>query len=139
MKHTLTFDGTDITFEAEEKDVETVTRVIMDILTKEGFVMIDADDVKNVVDGAGRVVAGEGTASGVKRCSDAALQAMKDIDDAKAFILNVTTSPGISLGEIIEATEVLMEKADPEAQIIWGHIIDESLGDSVRVSIIAAK
>ena len=139
MKHTLTFDGTDITFEAEEKDVETITRVIMDLLTKEGFVNIDADDVKNVVDGAGRVVAGEGTASGETRCKDAALQAMKDIDDAKAFILNVTTSPEISLGEIIEATEVLMEKADPEAQIIWGHIIDESLGDSVRVSIIAAK
>ena len=111
----------------------------MDLLTKEGFVKIDADDVKNVVDGAGRVVAGEGTASGVKRCSDAALQALKDIDNAKAFILNITTSPEFSLGEMTEATEVLLEKSDPEAQIIWGHVIDESLGDSVKVSIIAAK
>lgn len=139
MKYTLTFDETPITFQADENDEQTITRIISDLVTREGFVNLEAEDVKAMLDDAPQVVASEATASGENRCSDAALEALKDIDHAKAFILSMTTGPEVSLMEMAAAAEALTAKTDPEAQIIWGHIIDESLGENVRVSIIAAK
>ena len=138
MKHTLTFDGKDITFEAEEKDIPAITRIITGLVTMEGFVNIDVDDVRAAIEGAENVVVGEGTASGQDRARNAALEAVKDIKGANSFLVNITTGPEISLMEISEAADVIMESADPEAQVIWGHIIDEAMGDSVKVSIIAA-
>ena len=139
MKHTLTFDGTEISFEAYEADAPTITKVITDLIEKEGFINIDADDVKSVVDGADRVFAGEGIGSGENRCADAALEAVKGIKGATRLLLAITTGPEITLGEMTEAAIAIEESSEPGASVIWGHVIDEAMGDDVRVSIVAAK
>ena len=139
MKHTLTFEGKDITFEAEEKDIPAITRIMTGLVTMEGFVNIDVDDVRAAIEGAENVVVGEGTDSGDDRARVAALEAVKDIKGANSFLINITTGPEISLMEMSEAANVIQEAGDPEAQVIWGHVIDEAMGDNVRVSVIAGN
>ena len=71
MKHTLNIEGTEITFEAKDKDAELIKKIVADLLTLDGFVNLDAEDVKAIVDGEENLVAGEGTASGKNRCAAA--------------------------------------------------------------------
>lgn len=138
MKHTLTFDGQDITFDVQDGSAEAVTRIATDLLKKEGFVNLDFGDVKAILDGAENVTASEGTASGTDRCKLAAQEAAKGIKGAKRLMIEVKTSPEITLFEMSDAANVLMETCDEDAQVIWGHVIDEALGDSVKVSVAAA-
>ena len=63
---------------------------------------------------------------------------VKDIHGAKKLLVAVKTGTEITLAETAEAAEVITESADPETFVIWGHVIDEAMGDSVKVSIIAA-
>ena len=139
MKHTLTFEGKDITFEAEEKDIPAITRIITGLVTMEGFVNIDVDDVRAAIEGAKSVVVGEGTDSGDDRARVAALKAVIDIKGANSFLVNITTGPEISLLEMSNAAGVIEFHAGSEAQVIWGHVIDEAMGDNVRVSVIAGN
>ncbi|MBQ7155901.1 MAG: hypothetical protein IJR85_10165 [Synergistaceae bacterium] len=139
MTQTLTFEGTEISFEASEADAPNIKRIITDLIEKEGFVNIDVDDVKSIVDGEANVVAGEGIGTGDERCSDAALEAVKVIKGAKKLLLAITTGPEISLMEMTGAAMAVEEAADPDASVIWGHVIDEAMGDSVKVSVVAAK
>ena len=60
-----------------------------------------------------------------------------DLSGAKGMLLNVTTGPEITLGEMTEAADIIQTTADVDAQVIWGHVIDESLGDKVHVTLIA--
>ena len=138
MKYTLNFDGQDITFNAQEKDAQAITRIITDLLTLEGFVNLDVEDVKAIVDGAENVGAGEGTASGENRCSDAATQAVKDIKGAKKLLVSVMSGVDVTLTELTDAAMAVQEAADPDAELIWGHVIDEAMGDAVKVSVVAA-
>ena len=137
MKYTLNFDGQDITFNAQEKDAQVITKIITDLLKLEGFVNLDPDDVKAVVDGAENVAAGEGTASGENRCSDAANEAVKNLKDAKKLLVCVASGVDITLTELTDAAMAVMDVSDPDAELIWGHVIDEAMGDSVKVSVIA--
>ena len=138
MKHTLNVDGQEIAFNAQDKDAELIKRIITDLLTHDGFVNLDVDDVKAIVDGAENVVTGEGTASGENRCSDAAHEAVKNIKDAKKLLVAVTTGPEITLAEMVGAATAVMEVPDPDAVLVWGHVIDEAMGDAVKVSVVAA-
>ena len=138
MKYTVNFDGQEIAFNAQDKDAEAIKRIITDLITGEGFVNIEADDVKEIVDGAENLVAGEGTASGENRCSDAAHEAVKNIKDAKKLLVAVTTGPEITLAEMVGAATAVMEVPDPDAVLVWGHVIDEAMGDAVKVSVVAA-
>lgn len=137
MKHTLTIDGREISFEASDADFEAITRIINDITSKDGFVEIDADDVKNILDGAERVFFGEGTSSSEDRCSDAASAAMKDIKDTKRLLISVATGPEIDLMELTMTADAIAQASDPEAEVVWGHVIDEAMNDAVKVSVIA--
>ena len=138
MKYTVNFDGQEIAFNAQEKDSEAIKRIITDLLTHGGFVNLDVDDVKAIVDGAENVVAGEGTASGENRCSDAASEAVKDIKDAKKLLVSVTSGVDVMLTELTEAAIVVEEASAPDAELVWGHVIDEAIGDAVKVSVVAA-
>ena len=60
-----------------------------------------------------------------------------DLADAKGMLLNVTTGPDITLEEMTQAADIIQEHADIDAQVIWGHVIDEALGDKVHVTLIA--
>ena len=138
MKYTVNFDGQEIAFNAQDKDAEAIKRIITDLITGEGFVNIEADDVKEIVDGAENLVAGEGTASGENRCSDAAHEAVKNIKGAKKLLVAVTTGPDIALAEMMGAAMAVQEASDPDAELVWGHVIDEAMGDAVKVSVVAA-
>lgn len=138
MKYTVNFDGQEIAFNAQEKDSEAIKRIITDLLTHDGFVSLDVDDVKAIVDGAENVVAGEGTASGENRCADAANEAVKNFKGAKKLLVAVTSGPDIALAEMTSAAMAVMEASDPDAELVWGHVIDEAMGDAVKVSVVAA-
>ncbi len=99
---------------------------------------LEAEDVKAIVDGAENVVAGEGTASGENRCSDAAHEAVKNLKGAKKLLAAVTSGLEITLAELTGAAMAVTEAADSDAELIWGHVIDEAMGDAVKVSVVAA-
>ena len=138
MKYTVNFDGQDIAFSAQEKDSEAIKRIITDLLTHEGFVNLYIDDVKAIVDGEENIAASVGTASGENRCSDAANEAVKNIKGAKKLLVSVTSGPEITLAEMIPAAMAVQEAYDSDAELIWGHVIDEAMGDAVKVSVVAA-
>ena len=137
MKYTLNFDGQEITFNAQEKDADTIKKIITDLMTGSGFVKLDIDDVKAIVDGAENVIAGEGTASGKNRCGDAAREAVKNLKSAKKLLVSVTTGLEITLAEMMGAATAVEEVSDPDAELVWGHVIDEAVGDAVKVSVVA--
>ena len=139
MRHVLTFDGQEIAFDAQEKDAEIIKRIITDLMTCTGFVNLDLDDVKEIVDGAENVVAGEGTASGENRCADAAREAVKNIYGVNRLLVEVKSGPEVTLMELADAAEMVHETVDPTATLIWGHVIDEAVGDAVSVSVIAGS
>ena len=86
---------------------------------------------------------GIGTAAGEKRASEAAKQAVESplletsIDGAKGILMNITGGPDLSLLEVNEAAELIQQSADPDANIIFGADIDESMGDALRITVIA--
>ena len=121
---------------------------VTDLITKEGFVNLDFADIKTILKapengGATIAIMGMGEGEGEGRARKAAEQAINsplmtlDLSGAKGMLLNVTTGPEITLGEMTEAADIIQTTADVDAQVIWGHVIDESLGDKVHVTLIA--
>ena len=121
---------------------------VTDLITKEGFVNLDFADIKTILKapengGATIAIMGMGEGEGEGRARKAAEQAINsplmtlDLSGAKGMLLNVTTGPEITLGEMTEAAEIIQTTADPDAQVIWGHVIDENLGEKVHVTLIA--
>lgn len=115
-----------------------ITEAISDIITKFGFVNLDIEDVKEIFRDAGTVYYGAGTA---KSAGVAALKASEmcgDITNAKGFLLSIISGAEFPLSEMTEAAHVIEGNADPDAQIIWGHVIDDNMSGNVRVSVFAA-
>ena len=115
-----------------------ITEAISDIITKFGFVNLDIEDVKEIFRDAGTVYFGTGTA---KSAGVAALKASEmcgDITNAKGFLLSIISGAEFPLSEMTEAAHVIEGNADPDAQIIWGHVIDDNMSGNVRVSVFAA-
>ncbi|MBQ7215646.1 MAG: cell division protein FtsZ [Synergistaceae bacterium] len=121
---------------------------VTDLITKDGFVNLDFADIKTILkapeNGSATIaIMGMGEGEGEGRARKAAEQAINsplmtlDLSGAKGMLLNVTTGPEITLGEMTEAADIIQEHADIDAQVIWGHVIDESLGDKVHVTLIA--
>lgn len=121
---------------------------VTDLITKEGFVNLDFADIKTILKapengGATIAIMGMGEGEGEGRARKAAEQAINsplmtlDLSGAKGMLLNVTTGPEITLGEMTEAADIIQTTADADAQVIWGHVIDDSLGDKVHVTLIA--
>lgn len=121
---------------------------VTDLITKEGFINLDFADIKTILkapeNGSATIaIMGMGEGEGEGRARKAAEQAINsplmtiDLSGAKGMLLNVTTGAEIMLGEMTEAAEIIQNTADTDAQVIWGHVIDESLGDKVHVTLIA--
>ena len=115
---------------------------ITDLITIPGLVNLDFADVRTIMRGAGSALMGIGTASGENRATEAAQAAVSSplleasIEGATGILLNVTGGREIGLFEINEAAEVVTGAADQNANVIFGAVIDESLGDEVRVTVI---
>ncbi|MBR2208815.1 MAG: cell division protein FtsZ [Synergistaceae bacterium] len=116
---------------------------VTDLITKSGFINLDFADIKAILTGAGTAVMGMGEGEGEDRAVIAARNAIQSplmtipVTGAKGILLNVTTGAEILLTEMSDAAKIIEETADPDAQVIWGHVIDESLGEKVHVTLIA--
>ena len=119
---------------------QNVVESIADLLTKSGFVNLEFEDIKAILQDTGTAFLGTGIAEGKNRAKTAALQAIgmcSKLKNAKRILLNITTGSEIFLTEMAKAAEILEENASPDAMVIWGHIIDENLKDSMRFTFIA--
>jgi cell division protein FtsZ len=116
---------------------------ITDLITVPGLVNLDFADVRTIMRDAGSALMGIGVASGDNRASEAARAAVSSpllessIEGATGVLLNITGGPDIGLFEVNEAAEVVTSAADANANIIFGAVIDEAMGDDVRVTVIA--
>jgi len=116
---------------------------ITDLITVPGLINLDFADVRTIMRGAGSSLMGIGVASGENRCIEAAKSAISSplletsIEGATGILLNVSGGPDMGLFEVNEAAEVIAGAADADANVIFGAVIDESLGDQMRVTVIA--
>ena len=116
---------------------------ISDLIAIEGLVNLDFADVKTIMLNRGMAHMGIGRASGENRAEDAAKQAIQSplletsIEGARGVIINITGGSDLGLQEINTAAELVQRSVDPEANIIWGSVIDESLGDEIVITVIA--
>lgn len=116
---------------------------ISDLITITGLINVDFADVKTIMSTAGSALMGIGVAKGENRATEAAKNAINSalletsIEGAKGVLLNITGSSNLTLADVNEAAAVISEAADPDANIIFGAVIDESLGDEIRVTVIA--
>ena len=138
MTHTLKIDGDVFTFNASsEDDAKLISSVITDLTTKQGFVNLDAQDVHAIIDGAENLIAAQSTASGENRAEKSALEVAKNIKNAKSLLLEIETGDEVTLVEMAQAAEIIEKIADPDAQVIWGHVINQEHGENFTVKIIA--
>ena len=117
---------------------------IADIITVPGLINRDFADVRTVMKGMGHAIMGVGTSSGEHRAVEAAQQAIASplleetsIEGARGLLINITGGEEVTLNEINEAAEIITEGADPDAQILFGAVVDPDLGDCVSVTVIA--
>src|ERR687889_816547 len=117
---------------------------ITDLITTPGLINLDFADVKSVMSGAGSALMGIGSSRGDNRAVEAAEMAISSplleasIDGAHGVLLSIQGGSDLGLFEINEAARLVQEAAHPEANIIFGAVIDDALGDEVRVTVIAA-
>ncbi len=116
---------------------------IAEIITLPGLINVDFADVKAIMANAGSALMGIGRASGENRAVEAAKQAIASplleisIDGAKGILFTVTGGPDLAMYEVAEAAKVITGSADDDAKVIFGANIDESLGDEVRITVVA--
>jgi cell division protein FtsZ len=116
---------------------------ISELITVPGLINLDFADVRAIMTGGGAALMAVGVASGEDRAVKAAESAVSSslldvtIDGAQGILFNITSGPNLSLFEVNEAAEIVKRKAHPEANIIFGAVIDESLGEELRITLIA--
>ena len=119
------------------------TQGITDLITVPGLINLDFADVCTIMRGSGTAMMGIGTASGDNRATDAAEEAISSrllessIDGATRVLLSIAGNKDLGIQEINDAADLVAKNVDPEATIIFGTVVDESLGDQVRVTVIA--
>ena len=117
---------------------------ITDIVVEPGLVNVDFADVKMIIKNAGTAIMGMGRASGEDRAIKAAQRAINspiletDIRGAKGLLFNISGSPSLTLYEVNNAAEIISEAANPEANIIFGSVINNDLNDEIKITVIAA-
>jgi cell division protein FtsZ len=116
---------------------------ISELITVPGLINLDFADVRSIMSEGGAALMAMGQASGENRASEAARQAISSelldvtIDGARGILFNVTGGPDLTLYEVNEAAEIIRETAHPEANIIFGAVIDEGMTDEVRITVVA--
>ena len=117
---------------------------ITDLIMRPGLVNLDFADVKTTMSKAGMAIMGIGVASGENRAVDAAERAIShpllediNIRGARGVLMNITSNSEITMEEMTEASERIYNEVGDEADIIWGAVIDDEIGDEMRVTVIA--
>ncbi len=116
---------------------------ISDLIAVPGLINLDFADVKTIMKEAGSALMGIGSASGENRATESARAAISSplletsIEGARGVLLNITGGTSLGLFEVNEAAEIIAQAADPEANIIFGAVIDDQMEEEVRVTVIA--
>ncbi|MCM3267347.1 cell division protein FtsZ [Paenibacillus elgii] len=116
---------------------------VSDLIAVPGLINLDFADVKTIMTERGSALMGIGHASGENRAAEAAKKAISSplletsIDGARGVLLNITGGNNLSLYEVNEAADIVADAADPEVNMIFGAVIDESLKDEIQVTVIA--
>ncbi len=117
---------------------------ISDLITKPGLINLDFADVKSVMKGMGMAFMGTGLATGENRALEAAEKAISSpllidtsIEGAHGVLINITGGKTMTLHEVSKASQLIHSLADPDANIIFGTVIDEAMKDTVKVTVIA--
>jgi cell division protein FtsZ len=130
-------------FETADDVLRQGVQSISDLIKVPGLVNLDFADVTTIMKDAGYAHMGVGKASGPDKSVEAAKAAIASplletsINGARGVIINITSSPDIGLEEVENASQMISEAADPDANIIWGAAFDNSLEDEMRITVIA--
>jgi len=116
---------------------------IAELITTPGLINVDFADVRTVMSNAGTALMGIGVGSGEKRALAAIKQAISspllDAEGARGVLFNFVGGPDLTMSEIDEAASIIAKSVDPDADIIFGAVIDESLMDQIKITLIATK
>jgi cell division protein FtsZ len=119
-------------------------RGIADLITVHGLINLDFADVRTIMCEMGMAIMGSGSAKGENRAVEAAQKAISSplledisIKGARGVLINITGSPDLSLHEVDEAATLIQQQAHDDANIIFGAVIDENMGDEIRITVIA--
>jgi cell division protein FtsZ len=122
----------------------TAVRGISDLVMVPGLINVDFADVRSIMTGMGRALMGSGFGRGEKRAIDAAQMAITSplledvsINGATGILVNITGGPDLTLSEVNDACSLVHDAADPDANIIFGSVIDPNLTEEVRITVIA--
>lgn len=131
-------------FKTVDSILHEATRSISDLINVHGYVNLDFADVKTIMAGMGDALMGSGTASGENRAIIAAEQATTsplldgaDISGARGVLINITGGSTLGMFEVGEAASLIQQASGDGANVIWGMVIDEKMGDDIRVTVIA--
>jgi cell division protein FtsZ len=138
--------GTPLTraFAVADDILRQAVQGIAEVITVPGLVNVDFADVRAIMTHMGRAVMGMGRARGEQRAVEAAQRAIASplledgsIQGARGVLINITGGPDLSLHEVTEASSIIQEAADPDANIIFGSVVNDQLADDVLVTVIA--
>ncbi|HEX8707168.1 MAG TPA: cell division protein FtsZ [Pyrinomonadaceae bacterium] len=131
-------------FKVADDVLRQAVQGISDLITVPGLINLDFADVKAIMAGMGLALMGAGRASGEHRAVEATQQAISSplleeatIQGAKGVLINITGGPDLTLYEVNEASSIIREAADEDANIIFGAVIDETLRDEMKITVIA--
>jgi cell division protein FtsZ len=122
----------------------SAVRGVTDLITVPGLINTDFADVNAIMRNAGSAIMGVGQSTGEGRAVNAARAAITSplleasIDGARGILMNIVGGPNVTLTEVTDAANIIHSVAHPDANIIFGSVIDDSIGDAVRVTVIAA-
>jgi cell division protein FtsZ len=132
------------TFKKADDVLLQAVRGISDLITVHGLINLDFADVRTIMSEMGMAMMGAAISSGENRAIEAAQHAISSplledvsISGARGVLINITGGPTLSLHEVNEAATLIQEEADDDANIIFGAVIDEQLGDEMRITVIA--
>ena len=117
---------------------------ITDLINLPGHINVDFADLKTVMKEVGPAIMGSGSAAGENRASEAAKRAIDNqlledvgIDGARGILINISATSSLTMGEFMEASALIQDKAHEDANIIIGALFDENMGEELRVTVIA--
>jgi len=132
------------TFRKADDVLLQAVRGIADLITVHGLINLDFADVRAIMSEMGMAMMGAAAAQGENRAIEAAQRAISSplledvsIEGARGVLINITGGPDLSLHEVNEAATLIQEEADDDANIIFGAVVDEAMGDEIRITVIA--
>jgi cell division protein FtsZ len=132
------------TFKKADDVLLQAVRGIADLITVHGLINLDFADVRAIMSEMGMAMMGAALAEGENRAIDAAQRAISSplledvrIEGARGVLINITGGPSLTLHEVNEAATLIQEEADDDANIIFGAVIDDTMGEQVRITVIA--